>query len=108
MIKSVLIRKLVLYGAGFDLLGGLEEVCGDGFELEFTGFVEGAVNDLVALVPEVLGEMSHREEKTGDFLHVMAGVVGFRPGFEEAVGDIFVDLLEPTMVPVELVSEDQA
>lgn len=93
---------------GFDLFGGVENIVGDRLELEIAGGVEIPVDDPVALLLEVFGEVAHGEEETGDLLEVVAGVVRFRPGFEETISDVLVRLGEPGVVLVELVSENEA
>ena len=70
--------------------------------------VQAQVDHAVSHADKVVSEMAHGAEKTGHFLNVRLDDVRFLTDLHQRVKDVCSNLLEPAMLGIELVTEDQS
>ena len=105
-IQPPLVGLLVLQRGG--RVHGQQPVQVAGQGLEVGGVVDGQVTDPVACRAQLCGKAPHRREDRQDLLRVVQHVVGFLAHLHQHIHHLRIHLLEPAVLGVELVAQQQA
>ena len=69
--------------------------------------VQAQIDHAMSHTGKGVGEMSHGTEKTGHFLDVQPDGIRLLADFHQCVKDVCSNLTKPTVLGVELITEDQ-